>query len=211
MHQQINEESKMKKNRLSVLLCAGLFFTSTSVYAETYELEAAHTSIGFSVRHLGINNVKGTFGTFSGTIEYDPAKPENTKVDVTIDSGSINTENKKRDDHVRSKDFLDVSLFPKITFKSKSVTVDSPTSMTVVGDLTILNYTKPVELKVTDIIGPVKNPLDKKNHIGASVTGQIKRQDFGVTWNGGGMTGAAGEAAIGDVIKFDFEVDGVQK
>lgn len=201
----------MHIKNILLLSTFGLMIFSSNVNAQSYEIEAAHSSIGFSVRHLGISNVKGTFGKFSGIINYDPAKPEATSVEAEIDTSSINTENKKRDDHVRSKDFLNSTIFPKMTFKSTSVKVESPNSMIITGDLKILNFSKPIELKVTDIVGPVENPMDKKMHIGASVSGQLKRQDYGVTWSGSGVTGAAGEAAIGDIIKFDFEIDGIAK
>lgn len=182
-----------------------------AVIAETYKIESAHSSIQFSVRHLGISNVKGDFRTFEGTIDYDPAKPEETKVAVEIDTNSFNTANADRDKHVKSDDFLNVGIFPKIKFVSTQVKKESENSMFVTGDLTILGITKPITLLVEDIVGPVQNPMDKKMHIGASVSGKLIRQDYGVTWNGSGMTGVAGEATIGDLIKLDFEIDGVKK
>ncbi len=188
-----------------------LLFTSTSVLADTYEIESAHSSIQFSVRHLGISNVKGDFRKFSGTIEYDPEKPEETKVIAEIDTNSFDTANADRDKHVKSKDFLDVGIFPTIKFVSTKVVSSGEDSLSVTGDLTILGVTKPITLLVEDIVGPVQNPMDKKMHVGASVSGKLIRQDYGVTWNGGGMTGAAGEATIGDQIKLDFEIDGVKK
>lgn len=182
-----------------------------SVFAETYEIELAHSSVQFSVRHLGINNVKGEFRKFEGTIEYDPAKPEETKITAEIDTNSFDTANADRDKHVKSNDFLDVGVFPKIKFVSTAVKSNGEDSLSVTGDLTILGITKPITLLVEDIVGPVLNPMDKKMHIGASVSGKLTRQDFGVTWSGGGLTGVAGEATVGDVVKLDFEIDGVAK
>ncbi len=200
----------LKTLKASALL-ALILSVPLAASAETYVLDTAHTSVDFSVRHLGISNVKGGFRKFSGTIEYDASKPEETKVTAEIDTGSFDTANADRDKHVKSKDFLDVSVFPKIKFVSKEVKENGENSLLVTGELTILGITKPITLTVSDITGPGLNPLDKKMHIGASVTGKLTRQDFGVTWNGGGMTGVAGEAAIGNEIKLQFEVDGVQK
>lgn len=199
-------------NKLTrTLIIALIATTSTAAIAETYELDTAHSTIEFGVKHLGISNVKGSFRKYSGTIEYDPAKPEETKVSAEIDTGSIDTANTKRDDHVKSKDFLNTSLFPKIKFQSTEVKQNDDKTLSVTGNLTMLNITKPITLTVSELAGPGLNPLDKKNHVGALVTGKLNRQDFGVTWNGGGMTGVAGEAAVGDEIKLSFEIDGVQK
>lgn len=202
---------KLKHTTVLGVLFLGQLSIGQNIKAEVYELDTAHSSIDFSVRHLGISNVKGTFSKFSGTISYDPAKPEETKVEAEIDTGSIDTNNTKRDDHVKSKDFLDTGLFPKMKFVSKEVKVKDEGSLEITGDLTLLKVTKPITLEVTDIVGPGLNPLDKKMHIGAAVKGKLVRQDYGVTWNGGGMTGVAGEAAVGDEIKLNFEIDGVAK
>jgi polyisoprenoid-binding protein YceI len=202
--------SNLRVSLLGVML-VGQAFVSPILKAEVYELDTAHSSVDFSVRHLGLSNVKGNFSKFSGTINYDPAKPEETKVEAEIDTGSIDTSNGKRDEHVKSKDFLDTGLFPKMKFVSKEVKVTGKDSLEISGDLTLLKVTKPITLEVTDIVGPALNPLDKKMHIGAAVKGKLTRQDYGVTWNGGGMTGAAGEAAVGDEVKLSFEIDGVVK
>jgi polyisoprenoid-binding protein YceI len=201
----------MLKNFKNISLFSLCILLPLKSFADTYELENAHTSIEFGVKHLGISNVKGSFNNFKGEIQYDPSKPEETKVTAEIDASSLDTSNAKRDEHVKSKDFLDVGIFPKIKFVSKEAKLNGPNSLLVTGDLTILGITKPITLLVNDIVGPVVNPMDKKAHVGAVVTGKLIRQDFGVTWNGGGMTGAAGEAAIGNEIKLQFEIDGVKK
>lgn len=196
---------------INLALVTSLIFGLTSAaYGASYELDTAHTNVQFGVRHLGINTVRGNFGKFKGTIDYDPAHPEAIKVEAEIDAGSLVTGNTKRDDHVKSKDFLDVSRFPKITFVSKSAKSTGKDSLQVNGILTILNHSNPITLTVTDITGPGTNPLDKKAHIGAEVTAQLIRQDYGITWNGDGLTGFAGEAAIGNEIKLQFDVDAVQ-
>jgi polyisoprenoid-binding protein YceI len=192
-----------------ILAIATLFANPT--HAATFELDPAHTNVGFGVRHIGINTVRGNFQAFTGTIQFDAKKPEASKINVQIDTASINTGNPKRDGHVKSPDFLDVAKFPKMTFVSKSVKPDGAGGFVVTGDLTLHGVTKPVTLKVTEFTGPGKSPLDKKDHIGASVTGTIIRQDFGIVWNGGGVTGIAGEAAVGNEIKLQLDVDAAAK
>ena len=194
------------------LFVAGLIAAMPALaHAAAYELDPAHSEVGFGVRHVGISTVRGNFQTVAGTIEFDPAKPANTKINVEVSTDSLDTRNAKRDTHVKSADFLDTAKFPKMTFVSKSVKAAGKGSYAVVGDLTLHGVTKPLTLNVTDFAGPGLNPLDKKNHIGASATGTIKRQDFGITWNGGGATGLAGEAAIGDDIKLQIDLDAVAK
>ncbi|APJ03538.1 YceI family protein [Silvanigrella aquatica] len=174
-----------------------------------YELDPVHTNVGFGVRHLGINTVKGEFKKFSGTIEYDPKNPTKIKVVAEIDASSLDTGNEKRDEHVKSPDFLDVAKFQKITFVSKSAKPNGKNAMKVTGDLTIHGVTKTVVLDITDIAGPGLNPLDKKQHLGASASIKIVRQDYGITWNGNGMTGIAGEAAVGNDVKIQIDMDSV--
>jgi len=197
------------KNSIIVGSILGLFVSSGAI-AATYELEGAHSAVGFKVKHMGISTVPGKFNTYKGTIAYDKAKPEATKINVEIETASIDTGTAKRDDHLKSKDFFEVTKFPKMTFVSKTVKANGATGLTVVGDLTLHGVTKPVTLEVTDLAGPGLNPGDKKNHVGASVAGTIKRQDFGLTWNGGGMTGLAGEQAIADNVKLEFDIDAVE-
>ena len=182
-----------------------------SAKATTYELDPVHSNVGFGVRHLGINTVRGTFKSTTGTIDYDAKNPAATKISVSIDAASIDTANEKRDGHVKSPDFLDVAKFPKATFVSKSVKPTGDGKFTVAGELTLHGITKPVTLNVTDFSGPAVSPLDKKNHIGASATATIARQDYGIVWNAGGVTGVAGEAAVGNDIKLQFDIDAATK
>jgi len=199
----------MKRFALSLSLAA-LAATAVSAAPVTYQLEPAHSDISFGVRHLGLSTVRGVFKTVSGTIAYDPKSAAADKVSIEIDAASIDTGNEKRDGHVKSADFLEVAKFPKITFISKSVKAEGKGKLAVSGDLTLHGVTKPVTLQVAELAGPFTSPLDKKSHIGASVTGVINRQDFGIVWNAGGATGAAGEVAVGNDIKLQFDIDGVQ-
>ncbi len=196
---------------LAIATCMAASVTSAALAAPaTYQLDTAHTDVGFGIRHLGLNTVRGVFKTVSGTIDFDPKSVAADKINIEIDAASIDTGNEKRDGHVKSADFLDVAKFPKITFASKSVKASGKGKYQVTGELTLRGVTKPVTLQVAEFAGPAVSPLDKKNHIGASVTGVINRQDFGIVWNAGGATGVAGEAALGNEIKLQFDVDGVE-
>lgn len=198
------------KLTLSVLSASILFPFSSYALAAKYELDPVHTKVEFGVRHLGINTVKGEFKKFSGTIEYDAKNPQNTKVKAEIDASSIDTGNEKRDEHVKSADFLDVAKFGKITFVSKSAKINGKNGLKVTGDLTIHGVTKSVVLDVTDIAGPGLSPLDKKQHLGGSASVKIVRQDYDIKWNGGGMTGIAGEAAVGNDVKIQIDLDSIE-
>src|SRR5687768_12105002 len=103
-----------------IALAAAAALLPSAAPAKTYTIDPAHTTVGFKVRHL-FTEVGGTFGTFDGTIDFDPAKPEETKVKGTIDTATINTNEKDRDEHLRNPDFFDVAKNPKITFESTKV------------------------------------------------------------------------------------------
>jgi polyisoprenoid-binding protein YceI len=144
--------------------------------ADTYTIDPAHTSFGFTVKHMMISNVPGEFGKFSGQIVYSPADLANSKADVTIDVSSINTRIDKRDAHLKSPDFFDAEKYPTITFVSTQFT---PTSIT--GNLTMKGVTKEVTVPVT-ISGPVKTMMGGQA-IGITGSVTINRQDYGINWN----------------------------
>ncbi len=163
----------MRKIFLSLLFTVGLL---GSVWAaDTYKIDASHTTLGFSAKHMMISNVSGQFNKFEGQISYDPKDLANSKIDVTIDTGSIDTRNEKRDEHLRSADFFDAAKFPTITFVSKKIT---PTE--IVGDLTMRGVTKEVTIPAT-IAGPVKTPMGMAIGITGSFT--LNRQDYGISFN----------------------------
>ncbi|WGL60481.1 YceI family protein [Pigmentibacter sp. JX0631] len=196
--------------KLALSVLSTYFLLPSISYAAKYELDPVHTKVEFGVRHLGINTVKGEFKKFSGNIEYDAKNPQNTKVNAEIDASSLDTGNSKRDEHVKSADFLDVEKFGKITFVSKSAKLNGKNGLKITGDLTIHGVTKSVVLDVTDIAGPGLSPLDKKQHLGGSASVKIVRQDYDIKWNGGGMTGIAGEAAVGNDVKIQIDLDSIE-
>ena len=174
----------------------------TTTKETSWNLDASHSNASFTVRHMMVSNVRGEFQKLSGTVRYDAARPENTKIDVTIDVASINTREPKRDDHLRSPDFFDVEKFPSITFSSKSVK-RADDGFAVTGDLTIHGVTREVVLAVDELTPEQKDPWGGLR-LGASAKTKIKRSDFGMTWN---AALEAGGFLVGDEIKIDLEVE----
>jgi polyisoprenoid-binding protein YceI len=168
----------------------------------TYNMDTAHSSAQFVVRHMMISNVRGGFKSIKGTVVYDSDDPSATTIEATIDAASISTLDEQRDTHLKSADFLDVAQSPTIDFKSTSIKKDSADEMTVTGNLTIHGVTKPVVLKVEGPTAEGKDPWGN-TRIGASATTKIKRSDFGLTWNAALETGGI---LVGDDLKIELEV-----
>jgi polyisoprenoid-binding protein YceI len=161
---------------------------SISAFAqvETWQIDPNHSAAQFSVKHMGISTVRGAFSKLSGTVQYDPNDPSKTTIDVTIDANSIDTRVEARDKDLRSPRFFDVEKYPTITFKSKHAEAAGKGKMKITGDLTIKGVTKEVVLDVDGPNGPIKDPRGSE-HMGASATTQINRQDFGVSTMPGGI------------------------
>jgi polyisoprenoid-binding protein YceI len=174
--------------------------------AETWNIDPAHTTVEFSVRHMMISNVKGQFEKVSGTIAANGSDPNSVQISALIDATSINTRVEKRDTHLKSAAFLDVDKYPTITFKSTRVEPDGPEKWKVTGDLTLHGVTKPVVLEVEPAAGPIKDPSGK-TRAGASATTKIDRKDFGVVWNKPMETGGV---LVGDEVSIAIEVEAVQ-
>ena len=170
-----------------------------------WELDTAHALIEFSVKHMMISTVKGRFNTFSGTIELDENAPINSRVDVTIDVNSIDTNAEARDNHLRSPDFFDVAQFPTITYKSTRVEETGTNKFRIYGDLTIRNVTREVVLEA-EAEGPVKD-MRGGRRVAFSLTGAINRKDFGLEWN---VALESGGWLVGEQIKISIEVPAVE-
>ena len=176
----------MKKLSSSVLV-------ASSLLAGTYSVDVAHSNVGFSVRHMMVSNVVGTFNEFSGTFEYDEKNNALKALEAEVEVASIDTSIEKRDAHLKSADFFDAQKFPKITFKATKVEEEA-----VYGDLTIKGVTKNVKLNL-------ENGGAFASKAGFSLEGKIKRSDFGITWN---QIIEAGAVAVGDEVKLKIEVEG---
>jgi polyisoprenoid-binding protein YceI len=165
----------------TALSFAALVSTALPSLAETYTIDPQHSQAGFSIRHMMLSNVRGAFSKVSGTIDYDPAKPGDTKVNATIDMNSVDTHDADRDKHLKTPDFFDTTKYPTMTFKSTKVLAKGKTHMTVFGDLTLHGVTKPVTLDVDGPTAELKDPKGAKR--GASATTKIHRKDFGINYN----------------------------
>ncbi|MEO7033536.1 MAG: YceI family protein [Polyangiaceae bacterium] len=164
-------------------------------------IDASHSNAGFSVKHLMITNVRGEFQKLAGTVSYDPAKPEATTIEATIDVASLNTRDEKRDGHLKSADFLDAEKFPTITFKSTGVKAKGD-DLSVTGDLTIHGITKQVVLDLEAPSAPTADPWGN-SRVGATATTKIKRDDFGMVWN---AALEAGGVLVGNDVKITIDV-----
>lgn len=172
----------------------------------TWQLDAAHTQAQFSVRHMMVTNVKGNFGKVTGSVRYDGKDLSTIAADVAIDTATINTNNEKRDAHLRSPDFFDVANHPTITFKSKRVEKGAAGHFKLVGDLTIRGVTKEVVLDVEGPVGPVN--AGQVTKIGATATTTINRHDYGVKWN---RVIEAGGVTVGDEVKITLDIEANQR
>ncbi|MHB1795040.1 MAG: YceI family protein [Acidobacteriaceae bacterium] len=171
----------------------------------TYAIDPAHSSVHFSVRHLMVSNVRGEFTKVSGTVNFDPEKPETSTIEATIDATSISTRDPQRDGHLKSPDFLDTEKFPAIAFRSKKVEIVSGGGK-VTGDLTIHGVTREIVLDVEGPTPEIKDPWGKQR-IGASATAKLSRKDFGLTWNAALETGGV---MVGDEVKITLDVEVVR-
>ncbi|MCB0343628.1 MAG: polyisoprenoid-binding protein [Bdellovibrionales bacterium] len=150
-------------------------------YAQMYDIDSAHTRVGFEIGHLGISTVRGQFGEFSGSFKFDEKKPSNSMAVAEINVGSIDTNNDKRDTHLRSEEFFNSQKFPVMKFKSTEVQKVGDGHLKVKGDLTIGNVTKPVTLD-TQLKGKVTDPWGNER-VGFKATTKLDRRDYGLTWS----------------------------
>ncbi len=185
---------------LAALICLAV---STPAISATWELDLAHTGIGFKVRHLMVSSVRGDFGKFSGSIVYDEKDIAKSGARITIDAASIDTRVAKRDEHLRSPDFLDAANHPAITFQSKRVEKAGEGKLKMVGDLTLRGVTKEV---VLDVEGPSPAIRDLQGNlrVGGQATARIHRKDFGLVWN---KALEAGGVVVGDEVEITIDVE----
>lgn len=178
-----------------------LTFSITAVaQSNVWQLDPAHSSAQFAVRHMGISTVRGTFTKLNGSAHYDPADAKKDSVEVSIETASVDTRVEMRDNDLRSDHFFDVQKYPAMTFHSTKVESLGADKLKITGDLTIRGITKPVSL---DVEGPTK-PIDDGHghlHMGVSATGTLNRTDFG-------MNGYQG--IVGNEINLTIDAELVQ-
>jgi len=163
---------------LTAIVSLGLALPAAAE-TQSWNIDGAHSSAQFSVRHMGISTVRGAFTKVSGTVQYDPGDLAKTVIDATIETASVDTRVEMRDNDLRSPHFFDASKYPTLTFKSKKVAEAGPGKLKVTGDLNIHGVTKEVTLDVEGPSAPVKDPRGNLR-VGASASTTINRKDFGV-------------------------------
>lgn len=186
----------MRRTLLLALLAAlAVLPPAAPAAAATYEIDQAHSNVGFTVRHL-VTEVPGQFNRFDGTIVYDPEDPAASSVELVVDAASIDTRNDRRDNHLRSDDFFAVEQHPHLTFESKRVAALGDDRLAVTGDLTIRGVTKEVTVPI-EIVGAMG---DK---VGFTTEFTVDRLDYGVRWN---RTLDQGGAVLGDEVDVRIDV-----
>ena len=165
----------MKKALFFILFVA----TSASVFAQTWSVDKAHSKLGFSITHLMVSSVEGSFKTFDAKITSSKDDFSDAVVELTADVNSIDTDNEGRDKHLKSPDYFDAATYSTATFKSTSFKKVEDKKYKLIGNLTLHGVTKPVELDVT-LNGTAVHPYTKKTIAGFKVSGTIKRTDFAI-------------------------------
>jgi len=172
----------------------------------TWDIDPAHTRLGFAARHAMVATVRGGFDVFSGEIHIDQANPATSTATVEIDAASISTGNEQRDAHLRSGDFLDVENYPTITFRSTAVERRDDDEYAMHGDLTIKGVAKPVTLEL-EFQGSSKDPFGNTRG-GFEGKTTINRKDWGLSWNvaieGGGIL-------VGEKVKLELDVSAIKR
>jgi polyisoprenoid-binding protein YceI len=175
--------------------------------AETWNLDPVHSNISFSARHMMISDVRGEFDKFSGAITANDDDPKSVQIEATIDAASINTRSEMRDKDLKGPNFLDVTKYPTLTFKSVKIEPDGDGKWKVTGDLTLHGVTKLVVLEVTGPSPEIKDPYGNTRR-GASATTTINRQDFGIAFN---KTLDSGGMVVGNDVAITIDVEAVKK
>jgi polyisoprenoid-binding protein YceI len=171
-----------------------------SAAPENYKIDPVHSSVTFKIKHMNVSNVHGRFNKMEGAFTYDKEDAANNKLELTIDTDSLDTANAKRDEHVKGPDFLNVKQFPKMTYKSTSIKKLSDNEFEVTGDLTMHGQTKPVTAKLQKI-GEASDPKGV-HRAGGESTFTLKRSDFGMDKM---------QNALGDEVTVTVAVEGIRQ
>ncbi len=184
-----------------------LLLNTTLVFSQSiWEFDKSHTNVGFTVKHLVISEVDGNFSNFDGKVSTKGEDFSGADVEFTVDINSINTNNENRDNHLKSDDFFNAEKFPEMTFKSKSMEKAGDDKYLLVGDLTIRDVTKEINLDVT-YNGSVKDPWGNTK-AGFKLIGELNRFDYNLKWN---KTIETGGLVVGEKVKLNLNVQLTKK
>jgi len=189
---------------LILITLASVLVASTAI-AQTWTIDKTHSYVGFKVNHMVVSKVKGQFNEFSGTINFDGKDFSKASVEVNIDPRTIDTQNEKRDQHLRSSDFFAADSIPEMKFKSTKIVPGSGNKFQVIGDLTMRGVTKPVTLEA-EFNGAIAGMRGQT--AGFSAVGKINRQDWGVSWS---RALDSGGLVVSDEVELNLEVEANQQ
>lgn len=190
----------------TMLVAAALMLAlPAAAQAATFKIDQSHSAVTFTVRHMMISTVRGSFGDFDGSFTYVKGKPADWKVTAEVRTASVNTNDEKRDDHLRNPDFFDVEKHPTMTFTSTKVE-SAGSNYKLHGELTMLGVTRPVVLDL-EITGEVTDPWGNPR-VGFSARGKIDRKDWGMTWSRALDTGGV---MVGNEIGIELEIQGIKE
>ena len=178
----------------------------TNTLTGTYDLDATHSTVGFTVRHAMVTKVRGNFNDFQATLTVNQENPAESKVEATAETASVDTRNADRDAHVRNEDFFDTDNYPQMTFVSTAFDVDASGNGTVTGDLTIKGTTKSVTLDV-ETFGTEVDPYGN-TRVGFEARTTINRKDFGIDFEAPLNSGGA---LVGEKIAIDIDGSGIKR
>lgn len=193
----------LTKQFTKAFFAVGLVF-GLSQSAE-YDLDKSHSHIGFKVSHMVISKTKGEFKDYSTELKWDPKDLKNSVLNATIQAGTINTDDEKRDEHLRAPDFFDTAKYPTISFKSKKITKKGK-GYEVLGSLTMKDVTKDVKIPFT-VNGPVQDPWGN-TRLGFEGSLTVNRKDYNISWSNKMDNGGL---VVGDEVTIDISVEGIAK
>lgn len=190
----------MKSIRLILL---AVVVSASSLFAADWEIDKAHSTVNFAVKHLVINTTRGEFKDYGGTVSLDPKDLSTIKANVTVQVGSVDTRYEKRDGHLKSADFFDAEKYPTMTFVSKSAKQTAPGKGTLTGDLTIHGVTKEVTFDLEGFNQEITTAWGFVA-IGGTAKTKINRLDYGVSWN---SALDAGGVVVGEEVSIELELE----
>jgi len=194
----------MKSSFWTRLLCGLVMLTGLHAFAQTtkWQIDPAHSDALFSIQHMGIANVHGSFSSVTGTVMLDDKNISQSSVDATIDTTTVNTDNSMRDKDLKSPNFFDVTKYPTMHFVSTKLT-DESGQLKLYGNLTMHGVTKPVVLNMDPVGKPQVDPWGKTRR-GFTATTVLDRKDFGLVWNG---RLKSGDVVLADDVKITLEIE----
>jgi polyisoprenoid-binding protein YceI len=193
--------------RFGAVLACAVALATPALAADTYVVDKGHSEVGFQIGHLGLSKMRGRFKDFDGTIRVDPAKPTASSVEFTVKTASIDTDNEKRDQDLRTGEgLLEVEKYPTLTFKSSKVVPKSKDHYDVTGTLTLHGVSKEVTMPVA-VIGPIKDPWGNQR-VSFEINTTLNRKDYGISYHKVLDTGGL---VVGDDVSISITLEAVKQ